>query len=531
MSKRTVTETQSSYSDGQAFSKVRASGTRRENAIDTSEMGEFEDAWEDEIESDEEVVNTKEGDNDEEGEFVFPERVCSLRQWLSAGMDVDEVLPPIEESDEQLPTQDVFIPGRHTLGKDEILEPDDSVYEMRHSMNVNWPCLSFDVLRDNLGDERQRYPATAYIVAGTQADAAKNNEVSVYKMTSLHRTQKDSDDSDAEDDDDEDNLDEDAVLEYRSIPHFGGVNRIRAQPLPPSTPLPPVSSPYYVASWAETGKVHVWDVRPLIESLDVPGYTVDKKRTNNPAHTVNAHGRTEGFAMDWAADSGNPAALRLLTGDIHSKIYQTTTTQTGFLTQSQAFTSHTSSVEDLQWSPAESTVFASCSADQSIRIWDVRMKGRKNALAVTPAHESDVNVISWNKTTSYLLLSGGDEGGIKAWDLRNLSNAASAPSPVASFTWHKAPVTAIEWHPSEDSIFAASGADDQVTLWDLAVEQDDDESGAPMEDGSQESVPPQLLFVHQGQKDVKEVHWHPQIPGAVISTALDGFNIFKTISV
>lgn len=106
------------------------------------------------------------------------------------------------------------------------------------------------------------------------------------------------------------------------------------------------------------------------------------------------------------------------------------------------------------------------------------------------------------------------------------------PSPVAMFTWHNDPITSIEWHPTEDSIFAASGADDQVTLWDLGVEQDDEEVGSSMNEtqGSRE-IPPQLLFVHQGQKDVKEIHWHPQIPGTVISTALDGFNIFKTISV
>lgn len=198
------------------------------------------------------------------------------------------------------------------------------------------------------------------------------------------------------------------------------MNRVRAQPLPPSTPLPPVTSPYYAASWAETGKVHIWDVRPLIEALDVPGYTLDRKRTNNPAYTVNTHGRAEGFAMDWAADSANSASLRLLTGDIHSKIYLTTTSQASFVTQTQPYASHTSSVEDLQWSPAEPTVFASCSADQSIRIWDIRAKGRKNVVGIAPAHESDVNVISWNKGTSYLLLSGGDEGQIKAWDLRNV---------------------------------------------------------------------------------------------------------------
>ncbi|KAI0361006.1 glutamate-rich WD repeat-containing protein [Trametes cingulata] len=517
MSKRSATEVHAaSGSQGEPRKTPRGESKQREHAAD-DEMGEFEDAWEDELESGEEVVDAEAGKGED-------------------GMDVDdEVMPPIEESEEQPPAPDVFIPGVHHLGKDEILEPDDSVYVMRHNMSVNWPCLSFDVLRDNLGDQRQRFPATAYIVAGTQADVAKNNEVSVYKMSSLQRTQREND-SDDEEDDDDDALDEDPVLEHRSVPHLGGVNRIRAQPLPTSSPLPPVSQPYYVASWSETGKVHIWDVRPLIEALDVPGYTIDKSRTHTPAFTINSHGRAEGFAMDWASSGeANPSALRLLTGDIHSKIYLTTTTPSGFNALSQPFTSHTSSVEDLQWSPAEPTVFASCSADQSVQIWDVRAKGRKSVAGIDRAHESDVNVISWNRSTTYLLLSGGDEGGIKVWDLRNVKKkgtSAPDPTPVAGFNWHSAPITSIEWHPTEDSIFAASGADDQVTLWDLAVEQDDEETGA-MEatpEGGRE-VPPQLLFVHQGQKDVKEVHWHPQIPGMVISTALDGFNVFKTISV
>ena len=104
---------------------------------------------------------------------------------------------------------------------------------------------------------------------------------------------------------------------------------------------------------------------------------------------------------------------------------------------------------------------------------------------------------------------------------------------MATFNWHKAAITSVEWHPTEDSAFVASGADDQVTIWDLAVEEDAEDVAARNADANTElkDVPPQLLFVHQGQKDVKEVHWNPQVPGMVISTAFDGFNVFKTISI
>ena len=44
---------------------------------------------------------------------------------------------------------------------------------------------------------------------------------------------------------------------------------------------------------------------------------------------------------------------------------------------------------------------------------------------------------------------------------------------------------------------------------------------------SERATPSQLLFIHAGQEDMKEARFHAQLPGVVISTAADGFNIWK----
>ena len=79
----------------------------------------------------------------------------------------------------------------------------------------------------------------------------------------------------------------------------------------------------------------------------------------------------------------------------------------------------------------------------------------------------------------------------------------------------------------ESSSIAVGGADNQITLWDLALEDDPEAEKAHQGRDDLQDIPAQLYFVHQGQTDVKELHWHPQLPGVIASTAADSFHIFK----
>ncbi|KAJ2761384.1 Ribosome assembly protein rrb1 [Coemansia sp. BCRC 34490] len=480
---------------------ARRTGKTAMDVDGDAEMGGFEDAYEDEIEEEEVVEREEDSDGVE--------------------MEGEEE----EEEDEEVVAEKkhrVYLPG-DILGEGETLQVDNTAYHMLHSMSVQWPCLSFDFVADNLGTGRTAFPHTMYAIAGTQADQAYRNQVVLMKWSQLHRTINDDKDDDDKGDDDINDLDEDPILETKTMRHQGGVNRIRV--------LQSAQSPL-AATWADTGKVHIWDIQRHLNAFETPGTQIPQSAMQ-PLFTVASHGSIEGYAMDWSLDG------RLLTGDCGGNIYLTTrrnNSGAGFVADRSAFRGHTSSVEDIQWSPEEASVFASCSADQSIKIWDVRTRSRRFALDVPGAHDSDVNVISWNRRSRYLLASGSDNGDFKVWDMRKWSDSNGRSTPAACFAWHKKAVTSIEWCPTDESVLAVSGADDQLTLWDLAVELDAEEEARHRDamvgsDGAKRDVPAQLLFIHQGQNVIKELHWHPQIPGMLASTALSGFNMFKTISV
>jgi ribosome assembly protein RRB1 len=315
------------------------------------------------------------------------------------------------------------------------------------------------------------------------------------------------------------NLDEDPTIEHINVPHSGGVNRVRSLP----------QRPGLVASWADTGSVHLFDLTAAFQSMTNPSGGPRAAPPVKPLFSFAGH-REEGFALDWSPVSSG----RLVTGDCAGAIHlwqpmsngvswSVETSGGSSSSGSSPFLGHKKSVEDLQWSPTEGTVFASCSADKTIKIWDTRAK---KAQISFEAHSDDVNVLSWNRNVGFLLGSGSDDGSFKVWDLRSVKPNTSSATSLANFSFHKGPITSLEWAPHDESMISVSSTDNQISVWDLSVEADNSSSN-PESKELEESYPPQLLFLHMGQNNIKELHFHPQIPGTLVSTAEDSFNVFK----
>jgi hypothetical protein len=131
--------------------KRSASGARQEADHDDSAMMtdevdglEFEDPYGDVFEEE----SLEDNEVDEEIEEVDGEEFD----------DNDETMQTSEPAQEAVeePAKQVWRPGIDQIPEGEELEYDPSAYIMYHSMRTEWPCLSFDVIRDTLGDNRLR---------------------------------------------------------------------------------------------------------------------------------------------------------------------------------------------------------------------------------------------------------------------------------------------------------------------------------------------------------------------------------------
>lgn len=462
----------------------------------------------------------------------------------------------------------------------------NKAYDTFFQLRTEYPFLSLSIFKDTEGSNRTKYPFSMLLVGGSQADAADKNHLALLRIRNIHRTKHDvlsDEDEDSENSfiggdpeeehreeegDEEEDLEEinngEPLLEHRFIPHYGSANRVRI------SPFATFGSSQYVAVWSDAGHVQVFDMdydaRALVDfanwskeealqwknKLPGGGTGSNNSRTGkrndgaNQGKTSsalrfctpsNTH-RAEGYGLAWSGLLNNVFA----SGDCDGTLYVWQPTDEGRWKYgaSSAIAQEgmaAMSIEEIAWSPTQSNVLLTARAGGAVEVWDTRDMGR-GAKLTWQADTTDINVADWNrsKQASHLVVTGAESGAVAIWDLRQLggSEGSTKPTPIQDLVWHQKRISSVEFSLHNESVLAVTSDDGQCTLWDLSLERDPSEEqemiGELFGRPDLEGIPDPLMFQHQGLVAPKEVHWHSQIPGMLVTTDYNGLHLFKPMN-
>lgn len=530
----------------------KAPGAARAAPVEEEEevapMDSSDEEWEDEgdvvIEDEEEEI--VEEDDDEYAEFQ-KESVEALSKGLKSVTFAD--VPGEEETEDGAANLTVWRGDQEeAVEGDGPLQYSNKAYDSFFQLRTEYPCLSFDVVKDNDGTVRAKYPLSMVLVCGSQADENSKNQLVVLRISNICRTKhdvesdEDSEDSyigdggDSEEDEDEEEEevnDGEPIVNHRVISHYGTANRVRFSPHANR-----FSANQFVAVWSDAGHVQVFDLENDVRALtDFANWSKEQAKAardgkgtkKNPLKfcTPSSSHKTEGYGLDWSPVQANVFA----SGDCNGALYVWQPSDDGRWKNAASSTVEGAmSVEEIQWSPTQADVLISARAGGAVEVWDTRdMRSCKLSWRADP---TDINVADWNRVrqASHLLATGAESGAVAIWDLRKLA----ATEPIQRLSWHKKSITSVEFSLHNESVLSVTSDDGQCTLWDLSVERDPSEEQEVIGElfGRRDltDIPDQLMFQHQGLSHPKEGHWHSQIPGMMITTDFEGLHLFRPMN-
>ncbi|ERM96623.1 hypothetical protein AMTRI_Chr09g16750 [Amborella trichopoda] len=121
---------------------------------------------------------------------------------------------------------------------------------------------------------------------------------------------------------------------------------------------------------------------------------------------------------------------------------------------------HDKEVYDIAWGGVG--VFASVSADGSVRIFDLKDKEHSTIIYESPQPDIPLLRLAWNKRDpTYLATIMMDSGKVVILDMRYPT------LPVAELHRHQASVNAIAWSPNSLNHICSAGDDSQALIWEL----------------------------------------------------------------
>ena len=130
-----------------------------------------------------------------------------------------------------------------------------------------------------------------------------------------------------------------------------------------------------------------------------------------------------------------------------------------------SFSEHKNVVYNVNWHPSMPNVFASCSGDTTLKIWDTKM-GKSililgKSIKTVKAHPSEVLSCDFNKYENIIATSGSD-GTINIFDLRGTGDI-----PMLTLNGHRLSTRKVAFSPFFGHILGSVSYDMNTMIWDI----------------------------------------------------------------
>ena len=126
----------------------------------------------------------------------------------------------------------------------------------------------------------------------------------------------------------------------------------------------------------------------------------------------------------------------------------------------QTYSEHIGCVYQAIWNPNSPTLFGSCSADQTVKLWDSRQKG---SLQTIHCHHQEVLTMDWNKYRKDEFVTGSVDQSLKVWDQR------MPGKPLCELRGHGFAIRRLKCSPHNGYIVASASYDMTMRVWDLKL--------------------------------------------------------------
>jgi histone-binding protein RBBP4 len=256
-------------------------------------------------------------------------------------------------------------------------------------------------------------------------------------------------------------------------------------------------NPFILATKSPSSDVFVFDISRHPSS--------PKDNSFCPEHRCLGHSK-EGYGLCW----NHHVAGELLSGSDDCKICLWDLNQSSTTAQAlNTWSGHGDVVEDVSWHVHSPHVFGSVGDDRQILLWDTRANSVDPFVQITEAHGADINSIAFNPHHEFLLATGSADQFIKLWDIRNTSDA------IHTLNGHDKEVFQIQWAPFDASVLASCGADRRIRVWDLR-------NVGTLSSSHDESSPSELLFIHGGHSEkISDLSWNTMQDWVIASVSDD----------